>query len=125
MNCFQLPEGPTAFIEFTVRRYDSVVERENFKEDNCRLSEEAQATPRRPSYRGRDEGRDTEADGSFAGEVEGVGFRHASVSTAEVSSQSRVEDTQVVRVKTGGVWQSTSLSGGAFVYCPSDFKRQT
>ena len=71
------------------------------------LGEEAQATPRRPSYRGRDEGRDSEADGSFAGEVEGVGFRHASVSTAEGSShrisQSRMEDTQVVRLKTGGV----------------------
>ena len=39
------------------------------------LGEEAQATPRRPSYCGRDEGRDSEADGSFAGEVEGVGFR--------------------------------------------------
>ena len=31
------------------------------------LGEEAQATPRRPSYRGRDEGRDSDADGSFAG----------------------------------------------------------
>ncbi len=36
--------------------------------------EEAQATPCRASYRGRDEGRDSEADGSFAAEVDGVGF---------------------------------------------------
>jgi hypothetical protein len=75
------------------------------------LGEEAQVTPRRPSYRSRDEGRDSEADGSFAGEVEGVGFRHASVLTAEGSShrisQSRMEDTQVVRLKTGGVWKSS------------------
>jgi hypothetical protein len=70
----QIPEGPTAFIEFTVCRDDSVVERAKFKDDKYRLGEEAQATLRRPSYRGRDEGRDSEADGSFAGEVESVGF---------------------------------------------------
>jgi hypothetical protein len=70
----QLPDGPTAFIEFTVCRDNSVVERAKFKEDKYRLGEEAQATPRRPSYRGWDEGRDSEAAGSFAGEVEGVGF---------------------------------------------------
>ncbi len=33
----QLPEGPTAFIEFTVCREDSVVERAKLKEDKCRL----------------------------------------------------------------------------------------
>ena len=33
----QLPEGPTAFIEFTVCRDDSVVERAKFKEDKYRL----------------------------------------------------------------------------------------
>ncbi len=33
----QLPEGPTAFLEFTVCRDDSVVERAKFKQDNCRL----------------------------------------------------------------------------------------
>jgi hypothetical protein len=101
----QLPEGPTAFIEFTVCLDDSVVDRAKFKEDKYRLGKEAQATPRRPSYRGRDEGRDSEADGRFAGEVEGV------VSTAESSShrisQSRMENTQVIRLKPGGVWQST------------------
>ncbi len=64
----QLPEEPTAFIEFNVCRDDSVVERAKFKEDKCRLGEEAQTTPRRPSYLGRDEGRDSESDGSFAGE---------------------------------------------------------
>ncbi len=72
----QLPEGPTAFIEFTVCRDDSVVERAKSKEDKYRLlaeGKEAQATPRRPSYRVRDEGRDSEAHGSFAGEVE-AGF---------------------------------------------------
>jgi hypothetical protein len=67
------------------------------------LGEEAQATPRRPSYSCKDEGRDSAADGSFAGEVEGVRFRHASVSTAEGSSQSCcLEDTQVFRLKTCG-----------------------
>jgi hypothetical protein len=40
------PGGPTAFIEFTVCRDDSVVERAKFREDKCRLGEEAQATPR-------------------------------------------------------------------------------
>jgi hypothetical protein len=105
----QLPERPNAFKEFTVCRDDSVVERAKFKEDKYRLGEEAQATPRRPSNSGRDEGRDSESDGSFAGEVEGRGFRHASASTAEGSSQSRIEDTQVLRLKTGGVWQSTKL----------------
>jgi hypothetical protein len=39
----QLPEGPTAFIEFTVCRHDSVVERAKFKEDRLLvLGEEAQ-----------------------------------------------------------------------------------
>jgi hypothetical protein len=33
----QLPEGPTAFIEFTVCRDDSVVERAKLKEDKYRL----------------------------------------------------------------------------------------
>jgi hypothetical protein len=33
----QLPEGPTALIEFTVCRDDSVVERAKFKEDKYRL----------------------------------------------------------------------------------------
>jgi hypothetical protein len=84
----QLPEGPTAFIEFTVCRDDSVVERAKFKEDKYRLGEGAQATPR-----GRDEGRDSEADGSFAGEVEGVGFPHAE-GTSHRISQSRMEDSQ-------------------------------
>ncbi len=41
----QLPEGPTALIELTVCRDDSVVERAKFKEAKCRLGEEAQATP--------------------------------------------------------------------------------
>ncbi len=56
-----------------------MVERVKFKEDKYRmfsrvLGEEAQATPCRPSYHGKDEGRDSEADGSFAGEVEAWGF---------------------------------------------------
>ncbi len=68
----QLPEGPTAFPEFAVCGDDSVVERAKFKEDKCRLGEEARATPCRRSYRGRDEGRDSEPDGSFAGQVERV-----------------------------------------------------
>ncbi len=72
----QLQEGPTAFIEFTVCRDDSVVERAKFKEDKHRLGKEAHATPRRPSYPGRDEAHDSEADGSFAGEVEAVRFRN-------------------------------------------------
>ncbi len=86
-------------------------ERAKVKDDKCGVGDEAQATPRHRSYRGRNEGRDSEADGSFAGEVEGMGFRNASVSTAEGSShrisQSRMEDTLVFRLKTGGVWQST------------------
>ncbi len=80
------------------------MERAEFKEDKYRLGEEAQASTLRASYRGRDEGRDSEADGRFGGEVDGI-------STAEGSSQrisqNRMEDTQVVRLKTGGVWQST------------------
>jgi hypothetical protein len=39
-----LPEGPTAFIEFTVCRADSVVERAKVKEDKYRLGEKAQAS---------------------------------------------------------------------------------
>jgi hypothetical protein len=74
----QLPEGPTAFIQFTVCRDDSVVERAKFKEDKCRLGEAAQVTPR-----------DYGADGRFAGELEGVGFRHAEGSSHRIS-QSRV-----------------------------------
>jgi hypothetical protein len=45
------------------------------RDDSTRLGEEAQATPIRPSYRGRDEGHHSEADGSFAGEVEGAEFQ--------------------------------------------------
>jgi hypothetical protein len=43
----QLQEGPTAFIEFTVCRDESVVKRAKFKEDKYLLDEEAQATRRR------------------------------------------------------------------------------
>ncbi len=47
----QIPERLTAFIEFTVCRDDSTW-----------LGEEAQGTPRRPSYRGREDGRYSEAE---------------------------------------------------------------
>ena len=84
------------------------------------------------SFHGRDEGRDSEADGSFAGEVECVGFRHASVSTAEGSShrisQNCMEDTQVVRLKTGGMLplsSQTKLLAGALMYCPCDLLQTT
>ncbi len=53
----QLPEGPAAFIKFTVCREDSVVDRAKAKEDKDGLLAEDWANKykrhRRPSYRGR------------------------------------------------------------------------
>jgi hypothetical protein len=91
----QLPEGPTALIELTVATTAWWSGR-NSRRTSADW-EKKHKRHRRPSHRGRDEGRDSEADGSFAGEVEGVGFRWI--------RQSRMEDTQVVRLKIGGVWQ--------------------
>jgi hypothetical protein len=63
----QLPERPAAFIELTICRDVSVMERTNVRRG---LGQEAQATPLRPSYRGRDERHDSGADGGFTGKVE-------------------------------------------------------
>jgi hypothetical protein len=45
----QLPEGPTAFIEFTVCRDDTVVERARFKEDKYLEDSWAKNTSDTPS----------------------------------------------------------------------------
>ncbi len=66
------------FKEFSVCHDDSVrghgeIQKVLVPTFGRRLGEEAQATPRRPTFHGRVEGRDSEAHGGFLGLVKGVG----------------------------------------------------
>ena len=96
----QLPEGPPASREFTVCREESVVAK--FEERKCQLGEETQSTPRGPS-----DVIPKQTVTSLA-KLKAWGFdMQVSALPKAAVIGSVMEYTQVVRLKTGGVWYAT------------------